>query len=168
MRQEEVRRQNRLRFAEMGVGRHGAISTRLGLARQRSNQPAQAQRHVRDVPLQVEPQIERHLFVARTPGVQPLARLADALDELPFDKRVDILVWSRHKRRIAAAGLEHLGKAASDGLGRVRRDGASAGQGFGPRQAAGHIVLEQVSIERQRHAKREDGRVGVLVEPSGP
>ena len=45
-----------------------------------------------DAPLQVEPEIDGDLFVARPPGVQPPAGVADPRDQFALDEGVHVLV----------------------------------------------------------------------------
>ena len=51
----------------------------------------------RDAAAQVQPQVERHLLVARAAGVQPAAGVAEPLDEQPLDEAVDVLVRARRR-----------------------------------------------------------------------
>ncbi len=101
-----MRDQHRLRGAEVREGRHERVAGGRGLRRQRTDDARDAPLQQRDPPPQVEPQVERDLLVARSAGVQPPAGIADALDELPLDEAVNILVVARHEGRIRAASFE--------------------------------------------------------------
>ena len=74
----------------------------------------------RHPPLQVEPQIERDLFVSRPPGVQAASGVADTLDQLPLDERVHVLVVLGRRRieeRRIGSGDENLVERRLDGCG---------------------------------------------------
>ncbi len=59
-------------------------------------------------PPEIEPEIQRHLLVARAARMQPLAQIANALDELPLDERVHIFVWTVDERGLAPAPFENV------------------------------------------------------------
>ena len=84
--------EHRLGAPQVGVGRHQRVAGLLGLADERRDD-AHDRRSDRGQPApQVEPQVERDLLVARAAGVQALAGVADALDQLALDPGVDVLV----------------------------------------------------------------------------
>ena len=113
-------------------------------------------------PPQVQPEVERHLLVARPAGVQPPAGVADALDELALDERVHVLVvgarrsapdWRARPARIASRPATIA----------VRRRPATArrrGERLGPGHAAGDVVFDQTAIDGERLAVVEDLGVG--------
>ena len=92
MREEKMRYQHGLGAAQMRIGRHqrvaGAFCHRdegLHVRRDRALD-------LRYPPLQVQAQVQRHLFVAGSPRVQPPARIAHTRHQLPLDEGVHVLV----------------------------------------------------------------------------
>ena len=70
---------------------------------------------------EIEPEIERHLFVARPPCVQPLSRVTELRDEKALDEAVYVLVRPVHERGIRAPLRENVGQHGLDGRRFVRR-----------------------------------------------
>ena len=97
VREEEVRDQHRLRRAEVRERRHQRVAGRRGLRRQRVDDAGDRALQQRNAAPQIEPQIERHLLVARSAGVQPPAGVAEPLDEQPLDEAVHVLVVARRR-----------------------------------------------------------------------
>ena len=96
---------------------------------------------------QIETQIERHLLVARSSGMQPLAEIADALDQLALDERVHIFVGTVDERRLAPAALEDVVERGRDHLRFRVAEHADAGERLDPRQAARDVVFEEPLVE---------------------
>ena len=124
----------------------------------------------RDAAAQIEPQIERHLLVARSPGVQPAPGVADALDQLPLDEAVDVLVGDRRPTPDCGAPPRGWRRAPS------RIAGASSGPSARRRatSASAHARLPVTSSSNSRRSKRkrdaEIERRGIRrgVEPARP
>ena len=125
----------------------------------------------RNAALQVQPQVDGHLLVARPAGVQAAAGVADARDELALDERVHVLV--------VVAGATKTGSSApcsrmslerpARSPRRPPRDSTPArASAVGPRQAPAHVVFEQPAIEAERRAELEQRRVGIAREAAGP
>ena len=87
-----MRDEHRLRRPEMRERRHQRVAGRRRLRRQRVDDARDRALQQRNAPPQIEPQVERHLLVARSAGVQPPAGVAEALDEQPLDEAVDVFV----------------------------------------------------------------------------
>ena len=168
VRQEEVRDEHRLRRTEVRERRHQRVARRRGLRGQRVDDAGDRALQQRDAPPQVEPQIERHLLVARAAGVQPAAGVAEPLDQQPLDEAVDVLVGAGDERRIGPALLEDRGQRVFDLPRFLRRQHAGLRQRARPRHAAGHVVFEQAAIEAERRAELERRGVGRGVEAAGP
>ena len=171
VREKEVRDEDRLRAAQVRVGRHQRVAGALGAGRQDLHERDDRLLHRRHAALQVQPQIDRDLLVARPAGVQPAAGVADARDQLALDERVHVLVVlgrGRVEERLVAAVRQHLLEPRLD-RGRIRwTEHAGARERLRPRQAAAHVVLEQPAIEPERPPELEQRRVGISLEPSGP
>ena len=166
--EQEVADQHRHRPAHVGVGRHQRVAGAVGLIGQGRHRGPHLGLQQRNAPPQVEPEVERHLLVARAPGVQAPPVVADERHQLPFDEAVDVLVVAADPGGIGAAALENLLQSLADAADGRGIEGAGLLQGLGPRQAAGDVVLEQAPIERERHPEVERRRIGRAVEPSRP
>src|SRR5262245_6647629 len=116
----------------------------------------------------VQAQVERYLLVARPTGMEPPAGIADALNQLPFDKAVDVLICPGDERRIAAPFFKNRFKTLSDRRSVLLRQHAARAERLRPCQAAGDIVFEQGAVETERNAEIEGRRIGLCVETAGP
>ena len=119
-------------------------------------------------PPEIEPEIQRDLLVARAAGVQPLAQIADALDELPLDECVHIFVGTVDERGLAPASLENVRERRGHLLRFGRVEDAGAGEPFNPRKAARHIVFEETPVESKGRPELEGNGIGLAAETSGP
>ena len=138
------------------------------LGRQRVDHARRRALQQRDAAAQIEPQIERHLLVARSAGVQAAAGVAEPLDQQPLDEAVDVFVGAVDERRIGSAALEQIGERGFDLRALRRRAARPPRQRPRPRQAAGDVVFEQAAIETERRAEVERRRVGRGVEAARP
>ena len=124
VREKEVRDENRLRRPEMREGRHQRVAGRCGLPAQRGDtRPRLPCCSTGIRRRRYKPQIERHLLVARSAGVQATAGVAEPLDEQPLDEAVDVLVGAVDERRVGAAPLEDVAKRRLDLRPRPRLSG---------------------------------------------
>jgi hypothetical protein len=167
--QPHVRRQHGLRPAHVRVRRHHRVAGELRLRHAGLDHRRQRPPHLGDAPLEIETHVHRHLLVARPPGVQPLAGVADAGDELAFHERVHVLVAGA----IEEAGIGGDGAADVVEAGDERRDVAlgqhpGPAERLGPGLAAGDVLVHQAPIDGERLAELEDRGVGRLGESSGP
>ena len=149
--------------------RHQRVAGRRRLRRERGDDAGDAALQQRDAAPQVQPQIERHLLVARAAGVQPAPGVAEPLDEQALDEAVDVLVVAVDKRadpsgraRGSPSSAVSICSASACGSTPARAERAR------PRDAAGHVVFEQPAIEAEGRAELERRRVGRGVESSGP
>ena len=84
---------------------------RIRACRQRRHHGGELPLQQRNAAPEIQPEIERHLFVARSSGVQALAEIADALDELALDERVHVLVGAVDECGLAPAAIEDFVRA---------------------------------------------------------
>ena len=166
--QQEVGREDRLGAPQMRVRRHDRLSRRRRAAGQRGHQRDHFALRGGQPPAQVEAQVQRHLFVPRTARVEPASDVAEAVDELPLDEGVHVLVGTRDEPGIVPAAAADLDQRIADGGGLGGRQHAGPGQRLGPRQAALDVVLEQAPVEPERGLEAEDLLVGGALEPAGP
>ena len=151
VRQEEMRDQHRLRRAEVRERRHQRVAGRGRLRRQRGDDAGDAALQQRNAAPQVQPQIERHLLVARSAGMQPPAGVAEPLDEQALDEAVDVFVGAGDKRRIGAARARGCRSSATS-ICRPRR---AAARRRAP-SARAHARLPVTSSSNRRRSKRND------------
>ena len=164
--------QDRLRAAHVRVRRHQRIARGLGLVGEHGRERGNPLLDLRDAALQVEPEIDRDLLVARPAGVQPAPGVADPRHQLALDERVHVLVVARglgrEEGRIRRRPRGDVLERGADDRRVGARQHAGALQAFGPRQASPHVVLEQAAIEPERRAELEQRRIGIAGEPAGP
>ena len=168
VREKKMRDEHGLRRAEMGERRHQRVAGGGRLRGQPLDDRGHRALQQRDAPPQVEPQIERHLLVARSSGVQPSAGVAEPFDELPLDETMHVLVAAVDERRVRAPELEDPGQRRFNLLRFVCGEHARGFQRAAPREAAGHIVFEETAIETEGGAELERRGVGGRVETAGP
>ena len=170
VREEEMRDEHRLRRPEVRERRHQRVAGRRRPApRAPRRTRATAALQQRNAPAQIEPQVERHLLVARPAGVQPAAGVAEALDQQPLDEAVHVLVGAVDERRVGSPALEDIGE-------RRRRSAGASSAASTPAAASARaharlpvdVVFEQPAIETERRAEFERRRVGRGVEAAGP
>ena len=150
-----------------GISASPALLGLIGAARRPARRPRCCSS--RNPAAQIQPQIERHLLVARAAGVQPPAGVADALDQLALDEAVHVLVGTGDPRRVARAPPRGS-PSAPPTIARASsaRQHAGGAERLGPGEAAGDVVLEERAIEAERDAEVEGGRIGGRVEAAGP
>ena len=123
----------------------------------------------RNAAAQIQPQVERHLLVARAAGVQAPAGVADARDELALDEAVHVLVVAARPTPDPARPCSRIAvSAVGDRRGVVGVEHAGTRQRLGPREAAGDVVFEEPAIERKRDAEIERRGIGSRIEAAGP
>ena len=129
-----------------------ASPRRRRLSRQRVDDAGDGALQHRNPPPQIQPQIERHLLVARSAGVQAAAGVAEPLDQQPLDEAVDVFVGAVDERR-ARRGRAR-GCAASAVFDLARFVGATARP---PRASArAHAMLPVTSSSNRRRSKRNE------------
>ena len=108
----------------------------------------------------LQAEVERDLLVAGAARVQAPPGVANPFNQAPLDEAAHLRP-GRQPIRAATAFVEDFFSAAmivrTSGLehsGRLER--------LGPRDAAGHVVFEQQSIEAERNAEIEGGDEGAV------
>jgi hypothetical protein len=86
-------RQDRLRAPHVRVRRHQRVTGSARACREHATSRDEAGLQAGDAALEVEPQVERHLLVARPAGVQALAELAHALTSSRSTKACTSSSW---------------------------------------------------------------------------
>ena len=163
-----MRDEHRLCRAEMGEGRHERVGRRVRLGRQRADHARHRALQERNAPAQIQPQIQRHLLVPRTARVQAAPRVAEALHQQALDEAVDVLVRAVHERGLSQPLREDGGERVFDPARFVSRQHTGLRECPCPRDAPGHIVLEQAAVEAERGAELERGGVRRGVKTAGP
>ena len=95
--------EDRLGGLQVGEAGHDHIDVGLGLDQQGIDQQVQVGADLDDLVPQVEADVQRHLVIAGTAGVQPLARLADGGRQARLDVHVDVF---QADGEIELAGLD--------------------------------------------------------------
>ena len=173
VREEVVRGEDRLRPAHVRVRRHQRIAgLRRALGEHRRSSARRPRCSSRHAALQVQPQIDGDLLVARPAGVQAPPGVADPRRQLALDERVHVLVLraaSASRRRPGRRRARESRRSAAPIAAPSAADiTPGALQPLRPREAAPHVVFEQPPIETEGGAEREQRRVGIALEPSGP
>ena len=150
MREQEVRDQHGLRRAKVCIRRHQRLAGRAGLARERPDNRRDRLLKGGNAAPEIEPEIERHLLVARPPGVQPLPRVTEFGDEQALDEAVYVLVGTVHERGIRAALRENVDSA--DWMDAA----SSAVRTPAPASARAHARLPVTSSSNSRRSKLND------------
>ena len=136
-----------LRRLQMREARHDGAAVRFRLARQRELQRRQRGVGAVDPRAHVEPEIGRHLVVARARRVQPRGRLADQLLEAALDVHVHVFQRAREGELALLDLGEHAVEARRDLARVVLGDDALLGQHGRVRLGGGDIVGGQRLVE---------------------
>ena len=96
------------------------------------------------------------------------AGIADSFDEATLDKAVDVLVRTRDRLRAPSALFEDSLQRADNRLSVLATEHPGGCQRVCPGDAAGDVVFEEKTIEAERDAEVEGGRIGGGVEAPGP
>ena len=168
MGEKKMRDQHRLRTPQVRVRGHQRTACALRLIGACRNHLRQRLLQQRNAPAQVQPQVERHLLVARSTGVQSPARLADFFDELALDEAVDVFVGSRDIRGIAASLLENLLEPFPDRRRILLRQHTGGAERLGPGEAARHVVCKERAVEAEGDLEVERRWIGRRIETAGP
>ena len=111
---------------------------------------------------------DRRLVVAAAGGVQPPARIADLLGELPLDPGVDVLVHAPGLELPRLDAPEHRAQAGEDGGGRIPVDDAGLEEHPGVSQTPDEVGRREPVVERQRPRVGVDDRIDLRVERAAP
>ena len=168
MRQEEVRGKNRLRAPEVRVRRHERVAGTGGAVGETATSARDVALKLGHAALQIQPQIDGDLLVARSAGVQAASSVADARRQLALDERVHVFVLAggrRSKNGLVGAGGEDGLEPSSIafGVGGVQY----AGPGQPPAQAKLPRRRPRRGADRSRRsAECDERRVGIAFETS--
>ena len=137
---------HRLRCLKMREARHQRVGMFVSTAQQhglhlgkrgvdRVNQLAHPQ-----------PEVRRHLVVARTGGVKPARRLANQFGKPRFDVHVDVFELGGEDEAAGGDLAKDRRKAAMDRVAVLRRDDATMRQHAGMRLRAGYVLPEKTAV----------------------
>ena len=76
---------------QMGISGHDRFGVRLRFFQKRFDQFAAQRQNLADFVVEIQLHVQRHLIVAASGGVQPFARVANAVGQFRFDKHMDVL-----------------------------------------------------------------------------
>ena len=153
IRQQMMREQHGLSVLHMRVARQNHLVVLLGRIHQHMAQFKIGLHELLGQRLDAQARIGRNLVVARTPGMQALAGLADAARQLALDGHMNVFVVDIEGE---VAGIDILfdsGQALSNRLLVLDADNALGRQHLGMCLRAGNILLIEMFVDRQRRAK---------------
>ena len=159
---------HRLRDLQVGEARHHQRCVPLGLREQGLDEAHEQRIDGVDLGAQPEAQVGGDLVVARAPGMQALARIADQRGQAPLDVEVHVLVV---ERPLEAARLDlaaHLREAAHDGGHVAAREDPARAEHARVRERAGDVERREAPVESDRGGEFLDQRVDRLPETTGP
>jgi hypothetical protein len=165
-----VAESDRLRDLQVGEARHHGAGVLLGEIDQRGLAGLDAGHDAVDRVAQVEADVGRHLVVARTPGMQPLAGVADFRGQRGLDVEMDVLLVQRPAELPGADFGLQFGHAAPDRLEVILGQDADMVQHGGVRQRTLNIELGQPIIEGDGRGVAFDDfgdRLGKTARPGG-
>ena len=114
--QQVVAQGHRLRRLQVREARHHGVRLRLGARHQRLLQPQHGGVQLLLRGARVQPQVGRHLVVARAPGVQLLAERADLGHQQRLDVHVHVLESGVELRRPGIELLPHRVQTRQQGV----------------------------------------------------
>jgi hypothetical protein len=97
--------------------------------------------------LQPQPGRDQHLVVAAAAGVDALARVAQALGEARFDRRMPVLIAVVEDERAAAEIVRQHAQLTNDASQLAGGKHADPLQAFGMRLAGGDVVQEELAVQ---------------------
>ena len=153
IRQQVVREQHRLSMLHMCITRQNHLVILLGGVHQHVTQLQVGLHELLSQRLDAQAGIGRHLIVARTAGVQALARLADTARQLTLNGHVDVLVVDIEGKVTGIDVLLDSGQALGNRLLILGADDALGDQHLGMCLRAGDILLIEMLVDRQRRTK---------------
>ena len=161
-------KQDRLCGLQVGEAGHQRIQVRFGLVQQGIDQQVKVGCDFDNFVTQVEPDIKRHLIVARTSGVQALARLADGGRETRFDIHVDVF-QADGKIELARLYLAKNCTQPVDNLFNiVKRDDPLFAQHAGMGDGTANILRIEALVELNRCGELLDEGIGGLGKTTAP
>ena len=159
-----MRNEHRLRRAEMRERGHEGVAGRRCLRGERVDDGGDGPLQQWNAAAQVQPQIQRDLFVARPSGVQAPPSVAEPLDQLAFDEAVHVLVVARDEGGVRSCLVEQRHQRLLDPARFVGVQHAGASQRARPRDAPGDVVFEQAAVDAEGGAEFEGRGIGRSIE----
>ncbi len=148
--QQMVAKGNRLGYLQVGEARQDGVGVLQGQGGQASTQLAQQVDRQIDLVAQPQADVGGDLVVARTPGVQTLACVADEFNQTFFDVQVHVFQVQRPVELAILDFLQNPGHAALDVAQVCGADYADRRQHVGVSQRALDIELGHALIEIDR------------------
>ena len=140
----------------------------LGPVEQTTDQRREACVHAVDGIPDPEPEIGRHLIIARAPGVQPPGRFADDFLQPSLDVHMDVFELSPECEKTLSDLFGYRGEAVVDGCRVCFRDDPLLGQHPGMGARAVDILLRHALVDVDRGVDRLHYRVGSAGEATAP
>jgi hypothetical protein len=153
---------------QMREARHDAVGLAFGEVEQREYQGVDAGAQDVDFVAQPQPNIGRHLIIARAAGMQALAGIADVGGERRLDVHVHVFERFGPHEGACLDALAHAGQPGDDGVTLVLAQDALPREHAGMGDGARDVLPIQPAIEADGGGKGLDKGVGGLVETPGP
>ena len=145
-----MREQHRLRPLKMRVSRHDHVDVRFGEIEQHPLQPDHLHHRRRRRTQHVQPQVRRHLIVARPRRVQLSRNFADLLLQPRLDVRVYVLELRPQRKLAAIVFLEDLDQAPHDAIRVVGRDDALPPEHPSMRDGRSNVLRQHPRVDVDR------------------
>ncbi len=145
---------HRLRRLEMREARHDGGGVLFRADEEGLDQALQRRGDAKTLVLDPEPEIDRHLVVARAGRVQPAGRRADQFGKTRFDIHVDVF-QARREFELAVFDLfQNRVQAVSDLFLIGRGDNALCGEHLGMGDGAANVLPVEFLVETDRGVDR--------------
>ena len=158
----------RLRHLQVRESRHDGFCMLFGQIEQRVAQALDRRCDRIDSRAQVEPQIGRHLIVARASGMKSLPGVSDERHQPLFDVEVDVLEIARPGELAALDFTEDRRKSSLDRGDVFRAQNLRRAEHSGMGAGRFDVSLSQPAIEVHRCGVQLDELIDRLTESSGP
>ena len=169
MREQEMRKQNRLRVLHVRHAGHRNSQRFFGLAHKRRNQARHSHPHLARGLHHEHAEVSGDEFVAAAARVQLVAERAEIFDERGLDEMVHIFSGRSAQPRVIVL------RAVGDFVERGQRvahffDGkyACRFERARPHPVHGQLVRQQAAVERERPLKLVEQFIGSAVKPPAP
>ncbi len=159
---------DRLGRLQVGESRHQRLGMRLGLVDQGALQVLQLADRPVAGPAHPQPEIQRHLVVARARRMQTPGRRSDELRKAGLHIHVNVFEFLPEGKGSGRQLRLDRGQALLDRGGVRRRDDPGGGQHGRVRARAGDVLRRQAPVEADRHIDRLHDRVRLGGEASAP
>jgi len=166
--EQVVGEEDRLGSLQVGVAGHDDVKVAFRLTDERVDEQVEIGGNLDDFVPQVEADIQRHLIVAGTAGMEALACLADLRREARLDVHMDIFQADGEVEMTCLDLLENLVQAMFDRCHIGRRDDPLLAEHAGMGHGAADVLVVEALVEIDGGGELLDEFVGRLGETPAP